>query len=72
MTTLTPKTPVRLALYRSAHVIRTVRDWDDDLRRGYVFRCVTCRIEVHMQNGGRWRHSAAEIGELAKIERGEL
>lgn len=65
---MTPVAEQKLALYREEHRIRPVKDFDDDIRRGFVWRCDFDHIRIHPTRGDRWRHDIAEIRALARGE----
>lgn len=67
---MTPVQVQQLREYRSAHVIRPVKDWNDDIRLGYVTRCAVDGLRVIPRRTG-WRHHPDEVRALGRAERGE-
>lgn len=69
MTAGTPTTPAVLHQYRRRHIIKPIKDWDEDIQR-FIDVCDHDGIRIYAIDGG-WVHDRSRIKFLAGIERGE-
>ena len=75
---MTPAAAERLRLYRSAHRIAPVKDYSDEPREGFEWKCEVCHLRVIPRHAfttppraGLWRHHPDDVRALARAERGE-